>query len=65
LANREGAVLTLTSSDRAACLRGLELLRPSGVALELAVAQFVEGHQKLHSLRTAEADASRCGVPRR
>ncbi|MEK7675934.1 MAG: hypothetical protein AAB676_08905, partial [Verrucomicrobiota bacterium] len=55
LASRQGDVLSLTSSDRAAYLRALEFLQPTGVALELAAAQFAEAHQKLGGRSLAEA----------
>jgi integrase len=55
LANREGEALTLTSGDRAAYLRALGFLQPTGVALEVATAQFADAHQKLGGRSLAEA----------
>src|SRR5437660_7502504 len=46
LAKREGEVLTLTTIDASAYRRALEFVQPTGVHLELAVAQFAEAHQK-------------------
>lgn len=55
LANREGAVLNLTNADRAAYLRSLELLKPTALPLETAVAQFAEAHKRLGGRALLEA----------
>lgn len=55
LATREGDVLTLTSADRAAYVRSLELLQPTGIAIDLASAQFAEAHGKLGGRSLMEA----------
>ena len=47
LANSEGGVLQLTSNDRAAYLRSIELLKPAGKALELAAAEYAAAREKL------------------
>lgn len=55
LANREGDVLTLTSSDRASYLRALELIRPTGASLEMVAAEYAHAHAKLEGRQIAEA----------
>ena len=55
LANREAEVLTLSTGDRAAYLRAREFLQPTGVAIELAAAQFADAHKKLAGRSLAEA----------
>ncbi len=47
LSKGEGIALELSGSDRAAYVRAVELLRPTGVAFELAAAQFADAHRKL------------------
>ena len=55
LANRQGAVLSVTNTDWAAYVRALELLKPTGVPLELAAAQFAEVHAMLGGRSLKEA----------
>ena len=55
LANCDGAALTLTGADAATYLRAVELLKPTAVPLELAVAQFAEVHKKLSGRSLVEA----------
>jgi integrase len=55
LGTAEAEVLTLTSEDRAAYLRAVRLLAESGVALELAVMQFVEAARVLEGGSLVEA----------
>ena len=55
LANSEGDVLRLTSNDRAAYLRSMELLKPTGKALELAAAEYAEARAKLGPHALSEA----------
>ena len=55
LANSEGDVLQLTSNDRAAYLRSMDLLKPTGKALELAAAEYAEASEKLGRHALSEA----------
>ena len=55
VAKLDGAVLTLSSNDRLAYLRALELLKPTGVPLELAAAYFTEAQTKLAGRSLNEA----------
>ena len=55
LANSEGDVLRLSSTDRAAYLRSLEILKPTGKPLELAAAEYAEARQKLGPHALGEA----------
>ncbi len=55
MANLEGAVLTLRSRDRESYVRALETLKPAGVELDVAVAQFAEAHARLGGRSIAEA----------
>ena len=48
-------VLSLTSADRTAYLRSVELLKPSGVPLEMAVMQFAEAERILQGRSLIEA----------
>lgn len=54
-AKLDGAVLTLTSADRSIYLRAIELLKPTGIGLDLAAAQFAEAHSKLGGRSLLEA----------
>lgn len=55
LAKREGEVLTLTPADASAYRRAVEFVKPTGVAIEVASAQFAEAHQKLAGRSLSEA----------
>ena len=55
LANSEGAVLRLTAEDCSTYLRALDLLKATGVPLELAAAQFADAHQRLGGRSIREA----------
>ena len=59
VANRISAgelnVLTLTSEDRTAYVRSMEMLKPSGTPLEIAVMQFVEASKLLDGASLIEA----------
>ena len=59
VANRISAgelnVLTLTSEDRTAYVRAMEMLKPSGTPLEMAVMQFVESAKLLDGASMIEA----------
>ena len=55
LAKLDGAALTLTGADAATYVRAQELLKPTGVPLELVAAQFAEVHEKLHGRSLVEA----------
>lgn len=57
LANREGDVLTLTSSDRASYIRAMELIRPTGASLEMVAAEYADAHAKLGGRPLTEAVA--------
>ena len=62
LANGEGQVLRLTSSDRATYLQALDTLRPLGRPLNLALAEYADAVKLLPpgvSLREAVADFMR------
>ena len=48
-------VLTLTSKDRTAYVRAMEMLKPSGTPLEMAVMQFVESAKLLDGASMLEA----------
>ncbi len=48
-------VLTLTSEDRTSYVRSMEMLRPSGTPLEIAVMQFTEAAKLLDGLSLIEA----------
>ena len=48
-------VLTLTSEDRTAYVRAMEMLKPSGTPLEMAVMQFVETAKLLDGASMIEA----------
>jgi hypothetical protein len=48
-------VLTLTSEDRTSYVRSLEMLKPSGTPLEIAVMQFVETAKLLDGASLLEA----------
>jgi integrase len=48
-------VLTLTSEDRTAYVRAMEMLKPSGTPLEIAVMQFVETAKLLDGASMLEA----------
>lgn len=47
LANGEGDVLSLSSSDRVSYLRAISILKSTGVSLEMAAEQFAEAHKAL------------------
>lgn len=47
LGSKDADVLTLTSADRAAYLRARQLLKPSGVGIEMAAAQFADATRRL------------------
>jgi integrase len=55
LSRREGESLNLTGADRHSYLRALELLKPTGLALELIAAQFAEAFAKLNGRSLMEA----------
>lgn len=55
LSKGDGDVLALRSADRAAYLRAIEVLRPTGVPIELAAVLFADAHQKLGGRSLAEA----------
>jgi integrase len=55
LASREGDVLALTSQDRAAYLRALEVLKPTGTSIEMAANQFAEASKVLEGASLLEA----------
>src|SRR2546430_208692 len=55
MATGDQDVLQLRSADRAAYLRATQLLRPTGVPLESAIAQFVEATQLLGNCSLVEA----------
>ena len=48
-------VLTLTSADRTAYVRSMEMLKPLGTPLEMVVMQFVEAEKLLHGRSFLEA----------
>jgi integrase len=51
----DGAALSMSSEDRASFLRARQLLAPSGISLEVAVAQFVEAQKLAGSLPIIDA----------
>lgn len=55
LANLNGGVVTLKSSEGAAYRRALELLKPTGKALELVAAEYAEAHRRLGGRSLKEA----------
>ena len=55
LTSPDHSVLQLRTSDRAAYLRAKQLLDPTGIPLEVAVAEFVEAHRILGKQSLVEA----------
>ncbi|MBN2506045.1 MAG: hypothetical protein JXQ71_05070, partial [Verrucomicrobia bacterium] len=55
LANMEGAVLTLKDDDRLSYVRALDVLKPTGIGIERAAAEFADAHGKLGGRSIAEA----------
>lgn len=55
LASAESGLLELTSADRSAYLRALQLLKPSGTPIEVAAAQFAEAKKALGEIPLSKA----------
>jgi len=55
LSTGEVNVLTLTSDDRLSYIRSIEVLKPTGVPLEMAAMQFAEMHKLLNGESPLEA----------
>lgn len=55
MANGQVDVLQLSSDDRASYARAIQLLKPSGVSLELAAAEYAHAKRLLHGRGLAEA----------
>src|SRR5258708_2881648 len=51
----EAETLTLTSKDRLTYMRAVDVLKPTGFALDIAAHQFVEAHKRLAGRSISEA----------
>ncbi len=60
LGNSDFDILTLTSADRAACLRARQLLDPFGLAIKTAAAQIADARKLLGDVPLTQA-VSRVG----